>query len=149
MCSHVVHRYLDSTAQRPPCRYYHALGFCRDGETCLYSHAPIDAAQKEEIVKEMEEWKAKQAPGTLKTETTPQSPRALLREQAVVSSCSSSAGLQAKATDVPSQAKVPCRFYHLMGDCSKGDACRFSHDPLSEAELAALAKENKTWRATV
>lgn len=36
----------------------------------------------------------------------------------------------------------PCRFFHLHRDCQRGaQRCRFSHDPLSAAELAALVEK--------
>ena len=36
--------------------------------------------------------------------------------------------------------KVGCMFFHITHNCSRGEDCRFSHDPLSESELANLRR---------
>ena len=43
---------------------------------------------------------------------------------------------------------LACRFFHVKKKCWKGDDCKYSHEPISEAELRKLKVEMETLSKT-
>ncbi|EFJ10877.1 hypothetical protein SELMODRAFT_127258, partial [Selaginella moellendorffii] len=37
-----------------PCKFFISLGFCKDGEKCKFSHAPVSKEEREKIIQRLE-----------------------------------------------------------------------------------------------